>query len=122
MGFRFLPSSKTVLRFPWFTLIEMLLVLSLLALLATLMTLNLQRGNPIVDLEQRAIALGSLIKKAKTLAFTHRKRGFLCGATPDGELSPEDNLNRDAPCDIRDGRHNGMLVVIDRDGNQQPSA
>ena len=122
MGFRFLSSSKTVLRFPGFTLIEMLFVISLLALLTSLMTPNLQRGNPIVDLEQRAKALGSLIKKAKARAITHRKRVFLCGATPDGELSPEDNLNRDALCDIRDGRHNGMLVVIDRDGNQQPSA
>ena len=76
MGFRYLPSSKTALRFLGFTLIEILVVISLLALL----TPNLQHGSPIVDLEQRAQTLSSLIKQARTLAITHRMRIFLCGA------------------------------------------
>ena len=122
MGFRYLPSSKTALRFQGFTLIEILVVISLLALLTALMTPNLQHGNPIVDLEQRAKALGSLINQARTLAITHRQRVFLCGAAPDGELFLEDNLNRGVPCDIQGGWHNGIQVVIDQDGNQQPSA
>ena len=73
MGFRYLPLSKTALRFPGFTLTEILFIVFLLALLEALMTPNLQRGNPIVDLEQRAKALGSLVKKARNLAITHRK-------------------------------------------------
>ena len=65
--------SKTALRFPGFTLTEILFIVFLLALLAALMTPNLQRGNPIVDLEQHAKALGSLVKKARNRAITHRK-------------------------------------------------
>ncbi|MDC3123581.1 GspH/FimT family pseudopilin [Gammaproteobacteria bacterium] len=122
MGFRYLPSSKTALRYPGFTLIEILVVISSLALLTALMTPNLQHGNPIVDLEQRAKALGSLINQARTLVITNRKRVFLCGAALDGELSLEDNLNQGVPCDIQGGWHNGILVVIDQDGDQQPSA
>ena len=49
MSFRHLPSSKTALRFPGFTLIEILIVISLLTLLTALTTPNLQRGNPVVD-------------------------------------------------------------------------
>ena len=86
MGYRYLPSSKTALIHPGFTLIEILVVIILLALLTELMTPSLQHGNPIVDLERRAKALGSLINQARTLAITHRKRVFLCGAAPDGEL------------------------------------
>ena len=114
MGFRYLPRSKTPLRFPGFTLIETLVVISLLALLTALMTPNLQRGNPVVDLEQRATALASLINQARTLAITHRKRVFLCGAATDGELFLEDNLNRGVPCDRQGGWHNGIQVVIDQ--------
>ena len=122
MGFPFLPASNTPLRFPGFTLIEILIVISLLALLTALMTPNLQHGNPIVDLEQRAQALRSLIKQARTLAITHRKRVFLCGAAPESEFSLEDNFSRGVPCDMQGGWHNGIQVVIDQDGNQQPSA
>ena len=122
MDFRYLPSSKTALRFQGFTLIEILVVISLLALLTALMTPNLQHGNPVVDLEQRAKALASLINQARTLAVSQRKRGFLCGAAPDGELFLEDNLNRGVPCDRQGGWHNGIQVVIDQDRNQQPSA
>ena len=122
MSFRYLPSSKTALSYPGFTLIEILVIISLLALLTALMTPNLQHGNPIVDLERRAKALGSLINQARTLAITHRKRVFLCGAAPDGELFLEDNLNRRVPCDRQGGWHNGMQVVIDQDRNHQPSA
>ena len=49
MRFRYLPRSKTAPRFPGFTLIKILVVISLLALLTVLMTPNLQHGNPIVD-------------------------------------------------------------------------
>ena len=122
MGFRYLLSSKTALRYPGFTLIELLVVISLLALPTALMTPNLQQGNPIVDLEERAKALASWINKARTLAITHRKRVALCGAKPDGELFLEDNLNRRVPCDMQSGWHNAILVVIDHYTNQQPSA
>ena len=122
MGFRYLLSSKAALRYPGFTLIEILIVISLLALPRALMTPNLQHGNPIVDLEQRAKALASLINQARTLAITNRKRAVLCGAAPDGELFLGDNLNRRVPCDTQSGWHNGIQVVIDHDTNQQPSA
>ncbi len=49
VGFRYLPSSKTAPRFTGFTLIEILVVISLLALLTALMTPNLQHRSPIVD-------------------------------------------------------------------------
>ena len=122
MGFRYLPSSKTALRYPGFTLIKILVVISLLALPRALMKPNLQHGNPIVDLEQRAKALASLINQARTLAITNRKRVVLCGAAPDGELFLGDNLNRRVPCDTQSGWQIGIQVVIDHDTNQQPSA
>ena len=56
-----------------FTLIEIIVIICLLALLAALKTPNLQRGNPIVDLEQRAKGLGLLVKKARTVAIIHRE-------------------------------------------------
>ena len=41
MGFRFLPSSKTVLRFPGFTLIEIMVVMVILGLLVAVVAPNI---------------------------------------------------------------------------------
>ena len=60
-----------------FTLIEALITLSLLALFTALMMPSPQRVNPALNLEQRADALHSLIKQARTLAIAHDKRVFL---------------------------------------------
>ena len=60
-----------------FTLIEALITVSLLALFTALMMPSLQRVNPALNLEQRADALRSLIKQARTLAIAHDKRVFL---------------------------------------------
>ena len=100
-----------------FTLIEALITVSLLALFTALMMPSLQRVNPALNLEQRANALRSLIKQARTLAIAHDKRVFLCGAAPDVETS----MDIDMPCDLAGSWQHGVLVVIDQDGDQEPS-
>lgn len=100
-----------------FTLIEALITVSLLALFTALMMASLQRVNPALNLEQRANALRSLIKQARTLAIVHDKRVFLCGAAPDAETS----MDIDMPCDLAGSWQHGVLVVVDQDGDQEPS-
>ena len=100
-----------------FTLIEALITVSMLALFTALMMPSLHRVNPALNLEQRANALRSLIKQARTLAIAHDKRVFLCGAAPDAETS----MDIDSPCDLAGSWQHGVLVVIDQDGDQEPS-
>ena len=100
-----------------FTLIEALVTVSMLALFTALMMPSLHRVNPALNLEQRANALRSLIKQARTLAIAHDKRVFLCGAAPDAETS----MDIDSPCDLAGSWQHGVLVVIDQDGDEEPS-
>jgi type IV fimbrial biogenesis protein FimT len=100
-----------------FTLIEALVTVSMLALFTALMMPSLHRVNPALNLEQRANALRSLIKQARTLAIAHDKRVFLCGAAPDAETS----MDIDSPCDLAGSWRHGVLVVIDQDGDEEPS-
>ncbi len=100
-----------------FTLIEALITVSMLALFTALMMPSLHRVNPALNLEQRANALRSLIKQARTLAIAHDKRVFLCGAAPDAETS----MDIDSPCDLAGSWQQGVLVVSEQDGNEEPS-
>lgn len=100
-----------------FTLIETLITVSLLALFTALMIPSLQRVTPALNLEQRANALRSLIKQARTLAITHDKRVFLCGAASSAGTS----MGIDTPCDLGGSWLHGVQVVIDHDSNQEPS-
>lgn len=101
-----------------FTLIEALITTSLLALFTGLMIPSLQRVDPTLNLKQRASALRSLIKQARTIAIVHDKRVFLCGAA----ASSESIKPLDIPCHIGGSWQHGVQAVIDQDDDQEPSS
>ncbi len=99
-----------------FTLLELLVTLSLLAVITALTAPALLSSGQGARLNAHATDLQSLLNNSRSLAMLKQQSVFVCGASP----APADALSAPEPCnEVGEWRH-GIHVVLDENGNQAP--
>ena len=106
-----------------FTLIELMICLSLIATLSTLPAPRLLETVPELVLERQARQLQSLLSNARTLALVHDSSTIVCPAntTSIRPLNAENALAGDW-CDPHGNWQTGVNVVLDRNQNRSIDA
>ena len=106
-----------------FTLIELMICLSLIATLSAMLAPRLLETMPALVLERQTQQLQSLLSNARTLAMVHDSSTIVCPAST-ASLRP---LNAENPlaggwCDPHGDWQAGVNVVLDRDQNRSIDA
>jgi prepilin-type N-terminal cleavage/methylation domain-containing protein len=106
-----------------FTLIELMICLSLIATLSTLLAPRLLETVPELVLERQARQLQSLLSNARTLALVHDSSTIVCPASTASirPLNAENALAGDW-CDPHGNWQTGVNVVLDRNQNRSIDA
>lgn len=101
-----------------FTLLELLVTITLLATLAAISLPRLMSAHPDATLERQADDLQSLLIHARRLAMQRRQRVFVCGAV----VTDVGEDGASAPCMDQPLWPHGISVLADSSGDGAPTA